>query len=676
MPREVTLTDLPAPGVPLTPEIDEVNRRLVEDDLNSRLARMQSKLSKKEEKRLKRHIARLRRRLIARRWNSLVMERDELWNEYESVKAALAWAENDDEKELIIQRGQEIAERGKGITDHIARLQPIADEYTHLCQRLEAHEQVIAWEKEDRENREAFYREAAVWEAQIKAVFKQSPRLHHIGKDGNGNEFVDIPRIEHVHVLTDRVMYKVQTSAQSVIERMISRWHSALPYGVDISSLLSEETLENLSAACNRVVTVERSKKGTNFYYVVSRVDSPDGLPERVPFARVVDWYPRDLHSKTPWFAGMSANRKVETFNFEDYPHMLIGGATKGGKSNFINQMISTLVTMNSPAELRLVLVDLKGGVEFTHWTDLKHNLIPIIKTPERVVGAMMQVRGMLDKRLELFERLKVKNLAAYNAIAAPGGKLARIIVVIDEMATLMEQDEIKVKVDKLLNVVASQGRAVGIHLVICTQRPSADVIMGWMKTNASLLISAKMPHFNASLIILGTDSAAKLPSIPGRMVFSRGRDEVICQTPYISDQEIADAVRVSQDYDDVRDDEIAAAVVPPPKKFGRDDLIQIALDQLEGKLSPTRLAEIIPESIITLHFIRQLIAGITEEGVGATVVHCGVEYRLAKLGKTFVMRAIDAPIDGTRGNRMPSEVTAITAIGSIERNKEDEYED
>jgi hypothetical protein len=654
MQRAVELNDIPAPGVPLTPEIDPVNRRLLEDDLQARAARMQSKLTPKQVKRLQRDQKRLRRRLVAARWNSLIMERDELWQQYEATKAAIVWAEDDQEKALIIQRGRDIAARGRGGAAQIARLKPIADEYEHVRQRLEAHENVLRWEKEDEENRQAFYREAQVWEAQIKAVFRQSPRLHHIGKDANGNEFVDIPRISHVHILTDRVMYQIQTSAQGVVERMMQRWHSALPYGVDISALLSDETLANLSAACNRVVTVERSKKGTNFFYVVSRVDSPDGLPEKVPFARVVDWYPREEHRKTPWFAGMSANRKVETFNFEDYPHMLIGGATKGGKSNFINQMISTMVTMNTPDELRLVLVDLKGGVEFTHWTGIQHALMPIVKKPEEVQTALIRVRAILDKRLAVFEANKVKNLASYNARAVKGGRLARIIVVIDEMATLMEQEEIKSAVDKNLNVIASQGRAVGIHLVICTQRPSADVIMGWMKTNASLLISAKMPHYNASLIILGTDSAANLPSIPGRMVFSRGRDEVICQTPYISDEEIARAVEISMAYDAPKDEELESVSLPAPKKFGRDDLIQVALDNLDGKLSPTRLAEIIPEKVMTEHYIRRMIASITEDGVGSTVVHCGESYTLRKLGRSFILK----PIEEATGDELPTDDT------------------
>ncbi|MDX2137933.1 MAG: FtsK/SpoIIIE domain-containing protein [Chloroflexota bacterium] len=635
--KQAEIEGLPGPGEPLRPAMDPSNEHLMEESLKARLDRIRAKLSWRERWRLKKRGRQLRHVLIRVRWNQLILERQTVWESYQQAKADLLTADND-ARPAIIQRGRTLAARGREINAKIAFHQPTANAYADILARLSAHDAALAAEREEAENQRAFEREALVWQAQIKAVFRNSPRLHHSWTDSEGRAQMEIPQIEHVHLLTDRVMFQVKTSAQSIMERFMRRWHLALPYGVDVIDLMSDVTLENLSAACNRVVTVERSKKGTSFFYVISRLDSPDGIPDKVLFNRVWDWYPREQHSKTPWFAGMSANRKIEHFNFEDYPHLLIGGATKGGKSNFINQMIACLVQANSPSEVRLVLIDLKGGVEFTHWSGIKHALMPIIKRPEDVLSGMEKVRAMLDKRLALFEQKKVKNLASYNAEAAPGEFLPRVITVIDEMATLMEQDDIKGQVDKLLNVVASQGRAVGIHLVICTQRPSADVIMGWMKTNASLLISAKMPHYNASLIILGTDSAAKLPSIPGRMVFSRGRDEVVCQTPFISDSEIARAVAISSEYDDPDNSEIddaAAWLSRLSPKFGRDQVIQIALESLDGKLSPTRMMELVPPEV-SEHHLRRMISAIVEEGVGAYVDHCGQLYRLSKVGKTY----------------------------------------
>jgi hypothetical protein len=666
MKQELVIDGLPPPGTPLEAAIDDQNKKLLDEELQERLVRINSKLPRPMLRRAQRRLRTLKRKLARVGWNALILSRQKLWDELLSLKVQALQADDQD-MPAIRQHAREIRTAGNATNEKIARYQALADEYADISTRLHAHADAIRAEREEEENRQAFIREADVWEAQIRSVFRQSPRLHHLWQDKDGKTNVETPVIEHRHILTDRIMYQVQTSAQSVIERMMSRWHSALPYGVDVADLICEETLQNLSAACNRVVSVERNKKGTGFYYVVNRLDSPDGIPERVLYNRVLDWYPADHHAKTPWFAGMSANRKVETFNFEEYPHMLIGGATKGGKSNFINQMIATLVTLNSPDEIRLVLVDLKGGVEFVHWTELKHNLLPIAKRPEDVATSLGNVRSILDQRLAIFEGTRVKNLASYNALKPKTERLPRIIVVIDEMATLMEQDAIKATVDKQLNVISSQGRAVGIHLVVCTQRPSADVIMGWMKTNATMLVSAKMPHHTASLIILGTITAATLPSIPGRMVFSRGRDEIICQTPYITDEEIARAVAISNEYPDPAYS-VATAVTAKPEipRFGRDEVIQFALDNLDGKLSPTRIAEMVSDEIATEHQIRKLISMITEEGVDSVVEHCGQFYRLRKRGKTFILLPIaDSPAH-ENGMNEPSFVAAIAADDPI----------
>ena len=128
-----------------------------------------------------------------------------------------------------------------------------------------------------------------------------------------------------------------------------------------------------------------------------------------------------------------SCQKRAKWFNFEEFPHVLIAGATKGGKSNHVNQMIATLTSMNSPSELRLMLIDLKGGVEFTHWKSLQHQLRGMIKTEQGVLESLKWLRSIMEKRLEIFESVKAKNLASFNRkiknqeISAD--KLPRIVV-------------------------------------------------------------------------------------------------------------------------------------------------------------------------------------------------------------------------------------------------------
>jgi hypothetical protein len=596
--REIVVDDLPRPGEPLTPDIHPDNRALIESELAYRADRLRAKLTQREHRRALRRYRRLWRRLRRARYNALTIKR---WEIVQACKAT-----NDQQVFLRLKK------RGRQTHKRIKRLQPLLKEMREIKTRIDAHDIAVAWEREDRENRMAFRREAYTWEAQIKAAFRQSARLHHKYDDANGNQVIRIPEIEQIIFKDDRVLYQVRTTAQGLIERLTKKWHSALPYDVDIHDLTCAETIENLSAACNRIVTVERSKRGTNLFYSIARLDSPDGIPSRVMYQKVIDWYPVEDHAKTPWAAGVTTDRKAKFYDFETQPHILIAGSTQSGKSNHINQMIATLVTMNSPAELRLLLIDLKGGVEFTHWSGIHHALRPIVKEVDDVLPALEYIHGVMMKRMKAFEAIKAKNLSAFNGKVDPSERIPRIITIIDEVAEILGYRETTDAINALLRSIASLGRAAGIHLIMCTQDSRVDVIPGWTKTNLTLRIAGKMPSHAASVTILDTITAATLPALPGRMVFSVGRDETIAQSPYISDAEIAKAVSISRSYPkpvQVEDADIDDALAPeePREKFTRDDLLEIVVDRLELKLSPSRIHEIVTNDVASLRKVRAM---------------------------------------------------------------------
>lgn len=674
MKREVLTEGLPAPGEPLQAAVAKENQAILDDELARRLERIKAKLEKKERKQLLKRQAELHKFLREYEWNRLVKLRWETWQEYEGKKSAYAFAETDEECEQLIEDGKALAARGKQINLRIDILTEFHDEYRDIGNRLKAHDDALAAEREDEENRKAFEQEAKVWQAQIQAVFRQSARLHHAYTDSDGQFHTIIPDIEHVYFKSDRVLFQIRTSAQNVVERMVGRWHSALPYNVDVSDLTCDDTLQNLSAACNRVVSVERSKRGTNFFYAISRLDAPDGIPEKVLYSKMIDWYPAADHAKTPWFAGVTQNRKVESYNFEEHPHILIAGTTKSGKSNHVNQMIATFVTMNNPSEVRLILVDLKGGIEFTHWQGIKHSLRPIIKRPSEVLPALQFLRSLMERRLATFETVKAKNLFSYNSKVPLEGKLPRLIFIIDELATLMELEELKAEIDKQLMVISSQGRAVGIHLLICTQRTSADVIPPWLKTNAGMMISGKMPNHHASMTILDSITAATLPDVRGRLVFSKGRSEVIAQSPLISDEEIERAVTFSKTFPDTDETEFIEIERTPlvaKPVFGREQLIDIALERFNGKLSPTRIHDFVGEKVATEREIKRLVGLIVEESADDGLEHRGQHYSLRKDRKTYVLE----PIGQAIGQEFQSE-PAIQDVSYSPIEKLEELDD
>lgn len=584
MRREI-FRDVPAPGEPLAEALDPQNQQLIAAELERRRQLASARLSRGEIRRLRKRSAVLQRQLAAGRYRDLVAERNALWQQAVRLRHELRSC-CDRLRPLVETQLRKVIKKGRAVEDQIAKFSPGASELKRIQDRLAAHEQLIQFEREDRENLMAFRREAITWLRLMQAVFQRTERCRHRWQDESGAWHTDIPEIQRIYVKDDRLYYLVRTAGQTLLEKMLGRWHSALPDNVDVTDLVSDETLANLSASTRRRVTVEWSRNGSAFFYVIHRLDSPDGIPSRVLYAHVLDWYPEDEHHKTPWFAGVSEDRKVITFNFEDQPHVLIAGSTQSGKSNHINQMISTLVTMNSPDEVVLNLIDLKGGIEFVHWEHAAHLIMPVAKTPEQAIQSLAAIRGVMESRLQLFEKMRVKKLSQYNAKAEK--PIPRIITVIDEMATLLGLGDTTTEYHNLLRVISSQGRAVGVHLILCTQHSSVDVLPGWIKTNMTLRASGRMPSVSASQVILDTITAATLPDVPGRMVFSIGRREMICQSPYISESEIARAVTISQQYS--KPQPIDAAPPQPKPEFGCEDVIRLALEAYDGKLSASQM--------------------------------------------------------------------------------------
>lgn len=667
--------DLPKPGEPLTVKVHPDNQALIDEELKERAERARARLTFWQRIKLQRRYKALWKHLNQFGWNKLVDARTETMKHYESIRYDYQIAQTAlDRKSAAALKNEArlTAQRGQQLDQVIAKLAPYAAEFKSIANRLAAHRQLISFEREDAQNKAAFRVEAKTWEGQLKAAFRQSRRLHHAGYDTKGNYFCRIPRIERIKFHEDRVLYKIKVSHRN----LFGKWKSALPYNVDVPDLSSEVTLANLSSFTNRIVTVVRGTAGQDFYYAISRLDSPDGIPKRVLWSKVMPWYPVDDHRKTPWCAGVTNDRKTKWFNFEDANHILIAGSTKSGKSNHINQMIATLVTMNSPRELRLVLVDNKGGIEFTHWKSIKHMAIPMIKTVGEVLPAMRWARRVMERRIVLLESMMVKNLAAYNAKVKEESRLPRLVIIIDEMSTLLDLGNLTTDIQTELRVLSSQGRAAGVHLIVCTQHVTVDVLPGWVKTNMAMRVAGFIPGIHASMAIINSTSAAALPqNVIGRLVFALGREETIAQSPFISDEQVANAVNDANQYADPDNAEFNAAdvvesadeplpVLVPVERFSREDLIKLALADFGGKLSAKRMHEVLTNDVISRRSLENMVKAIVSAG---GVEYDGVKYNLKKDRTSYVLtpapqhHSESEPSDLTEARGAESGVEGIT---------------
>jgi len=216
---------------------------------------------------------------------------------------------------------------------------------------------------------------------------------------------------------------------------------------------------------------------------------------------------------------------------------------TGGGKSVFLRQALTALVLENRPSRLQLVCIDLKGGIELAHFGELPHSSGPVADTVERAAAALGAVRVELDRRLEALRRSRMADIDAWMDAGMPAWP--RLVVVVDELAELTTGDvgrdsvarEARRAGSARLTEIARLGRAVGIHLIVCTQRPDADAVPGQLKANLAGTVAFRVRAGVNSLILLDTDRAARLPQHPGRGLWAEERVEEF-QSVYLSHDE------------------------------------------------------------------------------------------------------------------------------------------
>src|SRR5216683_1976733 len=191
-------------------------------------------------------------------------------------------------------------------------------------------------------------------------------------------------------------------------------------------------------------------------------------------------------------------------------PHLLIAGATGQGKSVCINALITSLLFQVTPDHMRLLLIDPKR-VELTNYNGLPHLALPVLVESHQAAAALRWAVAEMDRRYKMFSAESVRNIAAYNEKATQ--RLARqlpyIVIVIDELADLMMVAA--GEIEELICRIAQLARAVGIHLVIATQRPSTDIITGLIKANIPSRIAFAVGSQVDSRVILDTGGAEKL---------------------------------------------------------------------------------------------------------------------------------------------------------------------
>lgn len=193
--------------------------------------------------------------------------------------------------------------------------------------------------------------------------------------------------------------------------------------------------------------------------------------------------------------------------DLEEMPHLLIAGQTKSGKSVMINTLLTSFLYRNTPSDLKLILVDPKH-VEMAPYEDIPHLLAPVVTEPEKCISALKWAVAEMERRLKTFSEVKQRDITGYNALKKEEG-MPHIVIVIDELADLMmvaSRD-----VEALIARIAQKARAAGIHLVLATQRPDANIVTGIIKANVPAQIAFAVKDQVNSRIVIDQTGAEKL---------------------------------------------------------------------------------------------------------------------------------------------------------------------
>ncbi len=281
---------------------------------------------------------------------------------------------------------------------------------------------------------------------------------------------------------------------------------------------------------------------------------------------------------------GRDSEGKPIVVDLATLPHLLVAGTTGSGKSVMLNSIVMSILMRATPEQVRLIMVDPKR-VEFTGYAGLPHLYVPVVTEPRQAASALQWGVTEMERRLKVFEHYKVRDIKSYNKVIK-GEKfedsenkpvhMPYFVIVIDELADLMMvagKD-----VESSIVRIAQLGRAAGIHLIVATQRPSADVVTGLIKANIDNRVALSVDNGMNSRIILDQTGAERLLGNGDMLIKLRGRRPKRAQGCYVSDEEIEKTVEFirSQAQADYHEDILSLVAPGQPGAAGdpenRDD--------------------------------------------------------------------------------------------------------
>ena len=430
----------------------------------------------------------------------------------------------------------------------VIEFEPEPEEELDLEQNDELDEELdddseisIEIEGEDEEEAPAPKRVRKAAPAPRKRVVKYEIPVESVLEDhGDSSNFVVTEETKKdAQILLDTLReFKIEAQITSIKKGPVITMFELLPAsGVNVAKIarLENDIAMNLAAQSIRIVAPIPGKRAVG-------VEIPNQKRNIVGFKELISAKNPDLErAAVPFILGRDIEGDPQIVDVAKTPHLLIAGTTGSGKSVCVNSLISTILYKKRPDEVKMILVDPKV-VELKIYNDVPHLLTPVITDPKKALQALQYCIDEMERRYSLLDQLKVRNIEGYNKAIKNTDYLADplpyILVVIDEFADLMLTSS--KQLEPAVSRLTAKARAVGIHLVLATQRPSVDVITGVIKANIPSRIAFMVSSVTDSRVILDAPGAEMLLG-KGDMLFKPSWTPVLTriQSAFLSDEEV-----------------------------------------------------------------------------------------------------------------------------------------
>jgi DNA segregation ATPase FtsK/SpoIIIE, S-DNA-T family len=349
---------------------------------------------------------------------------------------------------------------------------------------------------------------------------------------------------------------------RAVVGPRVTRYELRLGSGVKVGKVrnLQQDIAYALAATEVRILAPIPGKSAVG-------VEVPNTRPAKVTLGDVFQEYPEGNDWTLPVGLGKDISGRAVFFDLADMPHLLVAGTTGSGKSVMLNSLLTSLLLTTDPRQVKMVLVDPKR-VELSYFGRIPHLITPVVTDVKKAANALTWAVSEMERRYEVLEKTGARSLEGYNARSET--PMPYVVIVIDELADLMMAAATKVE-DAVIRI-AQKARAVGLHLVVATQRPSVDVITGMIKANIPSRVAFAVSSQVDSRVILDSPGAESLLGM-GDMLFkpvSAARASRV-QGAFISEAEVERVVSAAVEASKGRAETRFVEEVTEPREASRE---------------------------------------------------------------------------------------------------------